>query len=147
LAKATTHILRASLKAKLYRDIEIEGSRSLFDLAGAITAAFDFGFDHAFGFYSDLENPYGRVGERYELFADMEDGDSDADSVERTKVAQVFATPGKKMLFLFDYGDEWRFQVELRALGEKVPKMRYPKVVSSVGKAPAQYPSFDDEDE
>ena len=136
-----------SLKAKLYRDIEIEGSRSLFDLASAITAAFDFDFDHAFGFYSDLKNPYGRSGERYELFADMEDGDSDAGSVERTKVAQVFGTPGKKMLFLFDYGDDWRFQVELLDLGEKAPKTRYPKVVSSAGKAPPQYPSFDGEDE
>jgi hypothetical protein len=147
MAKAQTHILRASLKPKLYRDIEIEGSRSLSDLARAITAAFDFGFDHAFGFYSDLKNPYSRSGERYDLFADMEDGDSDAGSVERTKVAQVFGTPGKKMLFLFDYGDEWRFQVELMSLGEKAPKTRYPKVVSSVGKAPPQYPSFDDEDE
>jgi len=147
MAKAPTHILRASLKPKLHRDVEIEGSRSLSDLAGAITAAFDFSFDHAFGFYSDLKNPYSRSGERYELFADMEDSDSDAGSVERTKVAQVFGTPGKKMLFLFDYGDEWRFQVELMSLGEKAPKTRYPKVVSSVGKAPPQYPSCDDEDE
>ena len=150
MAKAQTHILRASLKPKLYREIEIEGSRSLFDLAGAITAAFDFGFDHAFGFYSDLKNPYSRSGERYELFADMADidnGDSGARGVERTKVAQVFGIPGKKMLFLFDYGDEWRFQVDLMSLGEKAPKTRYPKVVSSVGKAPPQYPSFDDEDE
>lgn len=147
MAKVVTHTLRASLKPKLYRDIEIEGSRSLADLAEAITAAFDFSFDHAFGFYSDLKNPYGQSGERYELFADMEDGDSDAGSVKRTKVAQVFGTPGKKMLFLFDYGDEWRFQVELRALGEKMPKMRYPRLVATTGEAPPQYPSVEDEEE
>jgi Plasmid pRiA4b ORF-3-like protein len=147
MAKQTTHVLRASLKPRLYRDVEIEGSKSLFYLAGGITAAFDFDFDHAFGFYSDLKNPYSRAGERYELFADIEDIESDAGSVERTKAGSVFGTVGKKMLFLFDYGDEWRFQLEVIGLGEKVPKTRYPRIVSTVGKAPPQYPSFDDDEE
>jgi hypothetical protein len=135
-----------SLKPRVYRDIEIEGVRSLHDLAEAIVAAFDFDLDHAFGFYSDLKNPYSRSGERYELFADMEDSDSDAGSVKRTKVAQVFDVVGKKMLFLFDYGDEWRFQVALTALGEKAPKVRYPRMLSSTGEAPPQYPDFDEDE-
>ena len=107
--------------------------------------AFDFEFDHAFGYYSDLKDPYSRKGERYELFADMEDGDSDAGSVERTTVAEVFRVPGKKMLFLFDYGDDWRFLIEAKAPGEKAPKTRYPRLVTSVGKAPQQYPDYDEE--
>jgi len=135
-----------SLKPRVYRDIEIEGARSLHDLAEAIVAAFDFDLDHAFGFYSDLKTPYSRSGERYELFADMEDSDSDAGSVKRTKVAQVFGVVGKKMLFLFDYGDEWRFQVALTALGEKAPKVRYPRMLSSTGEAPPQYPDFDEDE-
>ncbi len=147
MAKGTTHIFRASLKAKLYREIEIDSRGSLRDLAEAIVGAFDFDFDHAFGFYSDLTGPYHRSSEQYELFADIEDIESDAESVQQTKVAQAFTTVGKKMLFLFDYGDEWRFQVELVGLGEKTPKTRYPKLLSSVGKAPPQYPDDDDEDE
>jgi hypothetical protein len=146
VAKATTHVLRASLKPKLYRDIEIEGSKSLHALAEAIVTAFDFDFDHAFGYYSDLKNPYSKKGERYELFADMEDGDSDAGSVERTKVAEVFGTPKKKMLFLFDYGDEWRFVIEAMGIGKKTPKTYYPRVTASVGKAPKQYPDYDEEE-
>ena len=134
-----------SFKPKIYRDIEIEGDRSLYALAEAIVMAFDFEFDHAFGYYSDLKDPYSRKGERYELFADMEDGDSDADSVERTTVAQVFRAPGKKMLFLFDYGDDWRFLIEAKAVGEKAPRTRNPRLVASVGKAPEQYPDYDEE--
>jgi Plasmid pRiA4b ORF-3-like protein len=145
MAGTATHVLRASLKPKVYRDIEIEGVSSLSALAEAIVMAFDFEFDHAFGYYSDLKDPYSRKGDRYELFADMEDGDSDAGSVERTTVAQVFRAPGKKMLFLFDYGDDWRFLIEAKALGEKAPKTRYPRLVASVGKAPEQYPDEDDE--
>lgn len=136
-----------SLKPRVYRDIEIEAARSLHDLAEAIVAAFDFDLDHAFGFYSELKDPYSRSGERYELFADMEDTDSDAGSVKRTKVAQVFGAVGKKMLFLFDYGDEWRFPVELTALGEKAPKVRYPRMLSSAGEAPPQYPDFDEDED
>ena len=138
-------MLRASFKPKVYRDIEIEGSKSLSALAEAIIMAFDFEFDHAFGFYSDLKNPFSRKGERYELFADMEDGDSDAGSVEKTTVAQVFKAPGKTMLFVFDYGDDWRFVIEAKANGEMAPKTRYPRLVASVGKAPEQYPDYDED--
>ena len=34
MAGATTHILRASLRPRLYRDIEIDSGKSLYDLAG-----------------------------------------------------------------------------------------------------------------
>ena len=30
------------------------------------------------------------------------------------------------MLFLFDYGDNWEFRVEVIGFDEKVPKTRYP---------------------
>ena len=72
---------------------------------------------------------------RYELFADL-DGDREAQSVKRTTIAQAFPEPGSKMQFLFDYGDDWRFRVEVIALGEKAPKTRYPKILKTVGKAP-----------
>ncbi len=145
MAGATTHIFRASLKPKLYRDIEIDSGKSLYDLAEGIVEAFDFDLDHAFGFYSKLTSHYFDSPSKYELFADLEGGESDAGSVKRTKVAQAFPDVGSKMLFLFDYGDEWRFKVEVIGLGEKVPKARYPKVVKSVGTAPPQYPDPDEE--
>ena len=48
----TTHMLRASLKPRLYTGIEIESGASLYALAEAITNAFKCDFDHAFGFFS-----------------------------------------------------------------------------------------------
>jgi hypothetical protein len=143
-ADGTTHILRASLKPKLYRDVEIDSAASLSALAEAIVAAFEFEFDHAFGFYSKLDGHYQSSPEKYELFADMEDSDSDAGSVAQTPVSKVFAKAGKKMLFVFDYGDEWLFQVELVKLGSKTPGRRYPRLLVSSGDAPEQYPDIDD---
>jgi hypothetical protein len=62
-------------------------------------------------------------------------------------VAQAFPKVGSTMQFLFDYGDDWRFQVEVIGMGEKAAKTRYPKVLAAVGKAPPQYPDPDDADE
>ena len=58
-------------------------------------------------------------------------------------MSKAFAKVGKKMLFLFDYGDEWRFQVELVKLGDKTPGLRYPRLIVAVGDAPEQYPDTD----
>jgi hypothetical protein len=54
MAEPTTHILRVSPKPRLYRDMEVDSRRSLYELADAITRAFGFDFDHAFGFFSRM---------------------------------------------------------------------------------------------
>jgi len=51
------------------------------------------------------------------------------------------------MLFLFDCGEDGRFVVEVIGLGEKEPKVRYPRVLSKVGRSPEQYPDWNDEAE
>ena len=153
MPRASTHIFRVQLSPKVYRDIEIDSHKSLYDLAAAIVRAFGFDFDHAFGFFSKLTGHIYDSSVRYELFADLDDvpvpemGHSKSGSVKRTMVAQAFPEVGSKMLFLFDYGDHWEFRVEVIGFGEKVPRTRYPKVLAVVGEAPAQYPDFDEEDE
>jgi Plasmid pRiA4b ORF-3-like protein len=141
-----THVFRVRLWPKIYRDIEIESSKSLYDLAAAIVRAFDFDLDHAFGFYSKLDDYVFDSPVRYELFADL-NGDREAQSVKRTPIAQAFPEPGSQMQFLFDYGDDWRLRVEVIGLGEKAPKPRYPKILKAVGKAPPQYPDPDEMEE
>jgi hypothetical protein len=49
------------------------------------------------------------------------------------------------MRFLFDYGDEWEFLVELVKRKPKEPKVKLPRLLISAGKAPAQYPDPEDE--
>src|SRR4051812_49539646 len=134
-----THVFHVRLWPKIYRDIEIESSKSLCDLAAAIVQAFDFDLDHAFGFYSKLDDYVFDSPVRYELFADL-DGDREAQSVKRTPIAQAFPEPGSTMQFLFDYGDDWRFPGEGVGLGGKGPKKRYPKILKAVGKTPPPDP-------
>jgi hypothetical protein len=145
-----TLILRVELanKRSIYRDIEIESSKSLYILAKAIVAAFGFDFDHAFGFYSGLTSAsVMRVLPKYELFADMGNADAGALGVKKTGVSRAFPAIGHTMIFLFDYGDEWHFRVKLKETGTKLAKVRYPRVVATRGEAPPQYPDPDDIDE
>jgi hypothetical protein len=141
-AEGTTLVLRASLRPTLYRDVEVESTDTLHTLAWGITRAFGFDFDHAFGFFSRLTGRVFASPIRYELLADAA-ANGASRSVHDTSVARAFPRLGRKMLFVFDYGDEWRFRVEVIGRGETAAGVAYPRVVARLGKAPEQYPDAD----
>jgi hypothetical protein len=138
------HGLRASLEPHVYRDIEIASDQSLFELAQVITRAFGFDFEHAFGFFNRLAGRVFGSPVRYELFADEEAG-GEARSVHQGTIAQAFPRTNSKMLFVYDYGDEWRFRVEVRHIRKLPPDSAVPRVTAEVGKAPEQYPVATDD--
>ena len=131
----------------VYRDIEIAGTDSLYDLAGIITQSFNFAFDHAFGFYSNLKRYYDSA-ERYELFADLEDMEiaPDVKGVSDTLISSVF-TEKKERLFFFDYGDCWQFKVHCMSVKPSEKGQKYPHCSLTKGTAPIQYPPFEDEED
>lgn len=101
MADRGTHTLRISLfeEPSVYREIEIGSAKALWNLAEAIVQAFDFDFDHAFGFYSGrTERTLMQAKPKYELFADM-GGQSDAGSVKKTRIAEAFSRIGHRMDF------------------------------------------------
>jgi hypothetical protein len=49
------------------------------------------------------------------------------------------------MEYLYDFGDHWEFDVMLESI--ESPKLKKPKLIEERGKAPQQYPSWDDDDE
>ena len=75
-----------------------------------------------------------------------EETSSAAQSVKKTKISQAFISLGEKMLFLFDYGDEWRFAVELKEIRKTEEKESEPVILESIGKAPAQYPTHEEDE-
>jgi pRiA4b ORF-3-like protein len=145
MADSETLVFRASLTPQVYRAFEIADTSSLDVLAQAIVRSFDFDFDHAFGFYSKLKGNIYDSPVRYELFVDMGQGESEARSVKRTRVIEAFPSVGTKMRFLFDYGDDWEFLVELVKRKPNEPKVKLPRLLLSAGKAPAQYPDPDED--
>jgi hypothetical protein len=133
------------LKEKVMRKIRISGIKSLYNFAKVITQAFGFQFDHCFGFYDNLSD-IRKCKKAFELFVDA--GEAPATEitkgVKKTKIAQAFIRAGEKMLFLFDYGDEWRFYIELKEIRKADKRESKPAVLESIGMTPLQYPLCED---
>lgn len=144
-----THIFKTNLfrNKKIIREIEVLENLNLYKLAETIVNVYGFDFDHAFGFFSTIGERYFDSERKYEFFTDMEDEGIEptgAASVKKTKISEVWKNIGDKMLFLFDYGDNWLFVVELIGFGAAEPKTKYPRVTKKVGQAPEQYPEVEE---
>jgi hypothetical protein len=132
---------------EVVRTIAVSSYRSLYHLAEAIIKSIGFKLDHCFAFYGDMDaNPSSKQSEIYELFVDIgeEASGPHAKGVKEARINVVFPAVGKKMLFRFDYGDDWRFSVELKDVRAIEPGQRLPVVLKRVGKAPKQYPPCED---
>jgi hypothetical protein len=143
----TIHIitLRVSLEPEIFRDIEISSEASLHKLAQVINKVFGFDFDHMFGFYDNLKKPH-KSKTVFELFTDMgEPSAGNARGVKKSKVEDAFDTDGKTLAFLFDYGDEWIFNVQRTGAAESAAAKTYWKLIKSEGEAPEQYPAYEEE--
>ncbi len=113
-------------------------------LAESILDSVGFDMDHAFCFHDNLKNPY-RSKEEYTLFADMGEDAKEGDTgVRSTPLSRVFR-PRKKMLFRFDYGDDWQFLVTCVKEEETKSQFRKPKILDKTGTPPEQYPDYEEE--
>ena len=137
---------RCTIKHRIVRKIQIPCTKTLYQFAEVITKAFDFDLDHCFAFYERREGHF-FAGKSFELFVDIgeEPTVDGAKGVKKAKVEQAFKSPGEKMIFFFDYGDSWQFEVELKEIkpaGKWSPKSA---VLEKIGKAPLQYPPCEDD--
>lgn len=128
------------------RTLEVDAASSLFELGDAILQAFAFQMDHAFGYYDNVDDHYDS-GEKYTTFADfLDDDDPDnGGSVRGTPVSALFR-PGAEWLFLFDFGDDWRFRLRCAETGRTGRAGQPARVVAAHGTPPPQYPDFEDPD-
>ncbi|MGH2562849.1 MAG: IS1096 element passenger TnpR family protein [Thermomicrobiales bacterium] len=135
---------------KIWREIEVAANQPLAELGEAIPFAFAFDDPHLWSFFLsgeawDSATEYGLVESQGDFMAEAAPG-----KATRTLIRDV-PYPAKdgtgEFLFLFDFGDEWHFGVQLVRTAEAADaKAHYPRVVASDGEAPPQYPDFDEED-
>ena len=62
----------------------------------------------------------------------------------KVKLSNFRLVKGYKFMYLFDYGDEWRFQIKVLRVVEETTSR--PVILKSVGQV-SQYGEYDDEDE
>ena len=131
-----SYVISVSAGTGCYRHIQISKSATLYKLHQAIIRAFDFDDDHAHAFFMD--NHY---WSEYRAFFSMK-MNGDEKLTKSCKLEKLNLSKGSQFKYLFDFGDEWRFQCKvLRELEDRVD---IPCVIRSVGESPEQYPDWDE---
>ena len=133
-----SYVISVSAGTGCYRHIQISKSATLYKLHKAIIDAFDFEDDHAHAFFMDNHYWSG-----YAAFFSMK-MHGDERLTKSYKLEKLNLTKGDQFKYVFDFGDEWRFQCKvLREIEEKTD---IPCIIRSVGESPEQYPEWEEED-
>ncbi|MDR2520046.1 MAG: plasmid pRiA4b ORF-3 family protein [Eubacteriaceae bacterium] len=132
-------VLSVSAGPGYYRHIQISESATLYELSSAILDSVEFSDDHLHSFFMN-NRAWNQVAQ---YTCPNEDLDGACDSTDKTKLSRFHLDKGSKFLYIFDYGDEWRFQIKvLRVVNEPT---QTPRVLKSVGVI-SQY-GYDEDDE
>lgn len=131
------YIFKVSLNRRTWRRIKISASNTLQHLHEAIQDAFKFYDDHLYAFFMDgkpwSRNAYWSRGEDQPPYAD------------KAVIGRLGFVRGQRFLYLFDFGDEWKFDVRVEEiLDSDLPPAR-PLVIGNKGESPEQYPDYEDD--
>lgn len=117
------------------RTIALPVSDTLDDLHLMIQEAFKFDNDHLYGFYLNLRDPY--RGKQY-FDPRPEPGWADGYPADETTLASLNLYEGQRLLYKFDFGDNWTFIIAVVRHLPDTKKTRA-RIIEKVGKAPKQY--------
>lgn len=127
---------------EISRTIQMRGDQTLLALHKVIFKAFDREEEH-FHEFNFGEGPYDQEGPRYTLPSAMKDFMTDevtAGDVSKTTLDLLGLEVGRAFGYWFDFGDDWRHEIRVEAIGDAAPKGgRFPKVIARVGESPPQY--------
>jgi hypothetical protein len=132
-------VLSVSARAGCYRHVLIDESATLFKLHQAILDAFDFYDDHMHAFFMNNR----AWDEGSEFICPGGDLDDVRGFSDRVKLSKFDLLKGDKFLYIFDFGDDWRFHIKvLRVIDEPA---QTPVILKSVGQI-SQYDYDENED-
>jgi hypothetical protein len=130
-----TFVFRVAL-GKAWRRIAVRASDTLDTLVGLILNSVDFDNDHLYTFtYTD------RFGKRAQALHPYMDEGPSGDEVH---IGDLPLEQGQSMRLVYDFGDHWEFDVKLERIEPPSAKIEAPCILESHGKAPEQYPSWDE---
>jgi len=131
--EAGVHIFKVSLGTGLWRRIGIPGHLTLDILSAAILDAYGFAYDHLDRFtYTDR---FGVSKHINHLDLEWEEEPTTAE----VRVGELPLAPGDVMIYLFDFGDGWEFDVALERIAPADAEITQPEILEGRGQAPEQY--------
>jgi len=136
------HIFKVSL-GKMWRKLAIAGDANLYDLSLLILDSVDFDNDHLHCFtYQNEAGQKVQIYHPYYEYGFFERGPQMPPS-DQVRIGDLPLKVGDKMEYLFDFGDDWEFTVQLEALeplpSEPQKATKIGEIIASQGKAPKQY--------
>lgn len=125
------YIFKVILRRGLWRRIQISPRHSLHDLHLAILEAYEFGDEHLYAFFME--------GKPWQGTAYWGPHNDCGPYAEKTKLESLNLEHKQKFLYLYDFGDEWKFSVQLEAVLTEAPHLVRPIIIAKRGEAPEQY--------
>ena len=132
------------------RTIQVRGDQTLEDLHVAIFKAFDRWENHMYQFQVGGRGPWDPRARRFEDCVpahDPPEGMEKVEGAQTTRLDDLKLKAGQPFGYWFDFGDDWRHQINAAKIGRPVPRARYPKVIKHLGASPPQYMELEEEDE
>jgi hypothetical protein len=121
---------------KAWRLIALRHDHTLDDLLYAILRSIGFDSDHLYEFrYRDA---MGREAVAVDPRCD------DGRPADEVTLGSLPLKVGESLKLTYDFGDNWRFDVKLERIDPPGSVKKLPAVLESQGKAPEQYPSWDE---
>lgn len=131
-----------SPRAKVLRTIVMREDQTFAHLSLVLRGAFGWWMDdHLYAFWPDGEF-WGDATAYLHPF-ELEEAGKEGRSAE-LPLADADLEPGRKLAYVFDFGDEWRILLTVTAV-DPADAGGYPRVLAGEGDPPPQYPPFDDE--
>lgn len=158
----------------VWRRIALRGGQTLHDLHMAVFKAFDREEAHLYSFYippkptksrsvrkfmdyPEYTHPYAMkesaVPEMMEMFEtllgfDMGPAPHAGIDAAATQIQSLKLVENQRMLYLFDFGDEWLHWITVEKIDAAPDDGKYPRILDRKGDSPPQYADeFDDDDD
>ena len=125
------YVVKVLLKRGVWRRIQIGSKHTLYDLHKTILEAFGFSEDHLYAFFME--------GKPWQGEAYWSQDNDEGPYANKIKIESLDLEVKRKFLYLYDFGDEWRFEVQIEKIVESEIVLLKPVVVEIKGESPEQY--------
>jgi hypothetical protein len=119
----------------IWRRIAIGAKQPLDALASIILNSVEFDHDHLYQF--SYQNRFGILQDIHHPYLE------EPPFTSEVRIGDVPLRVGQTMIYLFDFGDQWEFDVTLEQV-DPDRTIEKPSVLEAHGKPPEQYPIWDD---
>ena len=131
-AETTVHVVKVNLygaKPPIWRRLEIPSAMALDLVHEVLQAAFDW---HGYHLHS-FETVCGEFGDPSQDDDWSERGDESA-----VALAQVAAAEKAKVVYVYDFGDDWRHDIVVEKILPAAPGVPYPRCTGGRGETPGE---------